>query len=68
VQIALIIEGVFFYSLSLPPVCAYLLWSLSPRTTALAYNRGPGAAFFASGKKMPNTKLALSIACPELVE
>ncbi len=26
VQVALIIEGVFFYSLSLPPVCAYLLF------------------------------------------
>ncbi len=26
VQVAIIIEGVFFYSLSLPPVCAYLLF------------------------------------------
>ena len=26
VQLRLIIEGVFFYSLSLPPVCAYLLF------------------------------------------
>jgi len=27
---------------SLSPVCAYLLWSLPPGTTHLAYNRGPG--------------------------
>ncbi len=41
-------------------VCAYLLWSLSPRTTTLAYNRGPGATFFASGNKKLNSKLVLS--------
>ena len=45
-----------------------MLWSLSPRTTTLSYNRGPGAAFFASGEKKPNSKLVLTRACPELVE
>ena len=27
---------------SLPPVCAYLLWSLPPGIILMAYNRGPG--------------------------
>ena len=49
VQVALIIEGVFFYSLSLPEFIPGFTY------TALL----PGAAFFASGKKLPKSKLVL---------
>ena len=67
-QVALIIEGVFFYSLSLPSMVAHLLWSLPPMLSYLPFCRGPGATFFASGKKKPNSKLVLSVACPERIE
>ena len=56
-QVALIIEGVFFYSLSLPPVCANLLLSLPSMLAHLIFCRGPGAAFFASGNKKTNIEV-----------
>ncbi len=42
-HVRLIIEGVFFYSLTLSPVCAYLLLSLPSMLAHLLFCRGPGA-------------------------
>jgi hypothetical protein len=47
--VALIIEGVFFYSLSLPK-------NLSPGVLTRLFCRGPGTIFSPPAKKMTNTK------------
>ena len=74
-QVALIIEGVFFYSLSLPKnlspgatpltlsrgMCAYLLWSLPPMLAYLLFCRGPPAKSSQILRACPNNRGQLTI-------